>query len=203
MAASANSLQNRNRLVALVATGVVVAMVGAAYASVPLYRLFCQVTGYGGATNVAAAAPGVTGERIITVEFDANVSGALPWDFRPAQRRVDVRVGEEGLAFYTAANPTARAITGTATFNVSPAKAGKYFSKVACFCFTEQTLQPGQSVDMGVAFFVDPAILDDRDLAEVNRITLSYTFFETGGAEAAVDPAVVRPATPARAGGAH
>lgn len=203
MASRAQGLGARNRYTAVLASAVVVAMVGAAYASVPLYRLFCQVTGYGGTTNVAAAAPGAAGERIITVEFDANVSGALPWDFRPAQRRVDVRVGEEGLAFYTAANPTQRPVTGSATFNVSPAKAGKYFSKVACFCFTEQTLQPGQSVDMGVAFFVDPAILDDRDLAEVNRITLSYTFFETGGAEAAVDPAVVGPATPARPGGAR
>jgi len=154
-------------------------MVGAAFAAVPLYRVFCQVTGYGGATNVATMAPGhIVADRQITVRFDANVARGMPWDFLPAQRQVSVAAGEEALVFYVATNPTDRTITGTATFNVSPAKAGKYFSKIECFCFTEQVLVPGQSVDMGITFFVDPEIVNDRYLDDVTEITLSYTFFE-------------------------
>ncbi len=168
------------RKTAIFAGILVLTMLGAAYASVPLYRIFCQVTGYGGTTQVADFAPGKVSDRIINVVFDANTAGVLPWKFHPVQRDVDVYVGEETLVFYTATNPSENPITGTATFNVTPAKAGKYFSKIQCFCFQEQTLEPGQSVDMGVAFFVDPAILDDPNLNDVERIVLSYTFFESG-----------------------
>ncbi len=169
----------RNRAVGMIAGLAALGMVGAAFAAVPLYRVFCQVTGYGGATNVAAMAPGhVIAGRQITVRFDANVARGMPWDFGPAQRQVSVAAGEEKLVFYVATNPTERTITGTATFNVSPAKAGKYFSKVQCFCFTEQILTPGQTVEMGISFFVDPEIVNDRYLDDVTEITLSYTFFE-------------------------
>ena len=168
-----------NRAVGMIAGLAALGMVGAAFAAVPLYRVFCQVTGYGGATNVAAMAPGhVIAGRQITVRFDANVARGMPWDFGPAQRQVSVAAGEEKLVFYVATNPTERTITGTATFNVSPAKAGKYFSKVQCFCFTEQVLTPGQTVEMGISFFVDPEIVNDRYLDDVTEITLSYTFFE-------------------------
>lgn len=170
-------MRDRKKLTAFAAVGVAVGMVGLAYASVPLYRLFCQVTGYAGTTGVADAAPGPVGERVIKVRFDASVERSMPWEFRPAQREMTVRVGEEALAHYVATNPTARPIVGQATFNVTPQKVGKYFDKVECFCFTEQRLEPGQTVDMPVSFFVDPAILDDPNTAEVKTITLSYTFF--------------------------
>lgn len=170
--------RDANRRTALMLGGVATAMAGASFASVPLYRLFCQVTGYGGTTQRADAAPAAAAARIITVRFDASVSGnGLPWTFLPVERRVQVRVGEERLAFYRATNNGREATTGTATFNVTPFKAGPYFSKIACFCFSEQTLAAGQTIDMPVSFFVDPAILDDPNLADVDTITLSYTFF--------------------------
>jgi len=189
------SLDGRKRTTAFVAAGVVAGMVGLSYASVPLYRLFCQVTGFGGTTQVAKEATGPVGERTITVRFDAGTAGGMPWDFRPAQREIRVRIGEEALAFYEAVNPTARAIVGNATYNVTPDKAGRYFSKIACFCFTEQRLEAGQSVDMPVSFFVDPSILEDRKMDDVTTITLSYTFFEDRQAVSAVAP------RPARGGG--
>jgi len=172
-------LQRRNGIVALSAVALVVGMVGMSFAAVPLYQLFCRVTGYGGTTQVAAEAPATVGSRSITVRFNADTAGGIPWSFRPAQRAVTLRAGEQGLAFYTASNPTSRRVAGTATFNVTPLKAGPYFTKIDCFCFTEQVLAPGESVDMPVAFFVDPAIEDDPNLKEVTTITLSYTFFET------------------------
>lgn len=179
----------RNRAVGIAAGLAALGMVGAAFAAVPLYRVFCQVTGYGGATNVAAMAPSqIIQDRIITVNFDANVARGMAWDFRPAQRRVSVAAGEDALAFYVATNPSDRTITGSATFNVSPAKAGKYFSKIQCFCFTEQVLTPGQTVDMGISFFVDPEIVHDRDLDDVTEITLSYTFFEVTKENAELGP---------------
>ncbi len=171
----------RIRLTALVAAFAAIGMVGAAYAAVPLYRMFCQVTGFGGTTQVAAAAPAEMGERIITVRFNADTAGAMLWRFRPLQRAVTVRVGEQTLALYEAVNPSWRRIVGTATFNVTPAKAGAYFNKIECFCFTEQALTPGESVDMPVSFFVDPSISDDPNLDDLNTITLSYTFFEVAG----------------------
>jgi len=160
------------------------AMVGAAYASVPLYQLFCQVTGFGGTTQVAEAAPEVAGERVFTIRFNADVDPKLPWDFQPVQREMTVRVGESGLAHFEARNLSARPTAGTATFNVTPLKAGQYFNKVQCFCFSEQHLSPGARADMPVSFFVDPRIDDDPNLDEVKTITLSYTFFPDEKAEA-------------------
>lgn len=166
-----------NRRMAIVLVGVSMAMVAAAYAAVPLYQLFCQVTGYGGTTQVAESAPAVAGERLITVRFNADISPDLPWAFQPVQREMTLHVGESGLAFYRAENHSARPTAGTATFNVTPLKAGQYFNKVDCFCFTEQRLEPGASMDMPVSFFVDPAIAEDPNMQEVKTITLSYTFF--------------------------
>lgn len=171
-------LARRNRRVGLIAGGVAAAMVGAAFASAPLYDLFCRVTGYAGTTQVAARAPDKAGERVVTIRFNGDVARGMPWNFRPEQLEMQVKVGEENLAFYRAVNRTNRAVTGTATFNVQPDQAGIYFQKIACFCFTEQTLEPGQSVDMPVSFFVDPAFAEDPKMARVNTITLSYTFFE-------------------------
>ena len=177
--------RSRNFAVLGLTLGIVVAMFGLVAASVPLYQLFCQVTGFGGTTQRADAPSDVVSDRQITVRFNADVNSKLPWRFQPAQRDVTLAIGEEGLAFYRATNLSARTVTGTATFNVTPFKAGPYFNKIQCFCFTEQTLKPGETVDMPVTFFVDPAILDDPDLADVHTITLSYTFFEAVGSSAA------------------
>ena len=166
-----------NRRVAVALAGVVVAMAGAAYAAVPLYDLFCRVTGFGGTTQVAAAAPETVGERVFTIRFNADVDPKLPWAFQPVERSMTVKVGESGLAFFRAENLASRQTAGTATFNVTPLKAGQYFNKVQCFCFTEQRLAAGDSIEMPVSFFVDPAIVDDPNLDEVKTITLSYTFF--------------------------
>jgi cytochrome c oxidase assembly protein subunit 11 len=171
------SSSKANRRLGLALVGVVAVMLGAAYASVPLYQLFCQVTGYGGTTRVAESAPEAAGERIFTIRFNADVDPKLPWAFQPVEREMTVKVGESGLAFFRAENLSARATAGTATFNVTPLKAGQYFNKVQCFCFTEQRLAPGASIDMPVSFFVDPAIVEDPNLQEVKTITLSYTFF--------------------------
>jgi len=147
------------------------------YYAVPLYNLFCRVTGYGGTTQRAAAAPGAVGDRVIIVRFTADTNAGLPWYFQPAQTEVRVRAGEQKLIFYVAKNRDDVPVTGTATFNVTPAKAGVYFNKVQCFCFTKQTLKPGQQVDMPVSFFIDPKMLKDRGMNDVKVITLSYTFF--------------------------
>jgi cytochrome c oxidase assembly protein subunit 11 len=169
--------RRRNARLGLLLGGLVFGMVGLAFASVPLYRLFCQVTGYGGTTRVAEAAPPQAGERLFKIRFNADVHRDLPWRFQPEQREVSLRVGESGLAFYRARNLSKRPVTGTATFNVTPLKAGQYFSKVQCFCFDQQTLAPGETASLGVSFFIDPAILADPNLDEVGAITLSYTFF--------------------------
>jgi cytochrome c oxidase assembly protein subunit 11 len=174
----------RNRRVVVLLSTVVVGMVALTFAAVPLYRLFCQVTGYGGTTQVAQVLPEEVGERIVKVRFNADVDAHLPWAFAPAQVEVALHVGEVGMAFYRARNLTGKAITGAAVFNVTPLKAGQYFNKVQCFCFDEQRLEPGQSVDMPVTFFVDPAIDDDPNLDDVRTITLSYTFFRTEDGEA-------------------
>ena len=151
-------------------------MTGLAFASVPLYRIFCQVTGFNGTPLRAASAPGAaTGE--IGVRFDANVNRALPWRFEPVQRTVKIVPGERVQIAYRATNLVARATTGTATFNVTPALAGQYFSKIECFCFSEQTLNGGESVDMPVVFFVDPKLRDDPAIRDLDEITLSYTFY--------------------------
>jgi len=167
-----------NTKLAFVLASVVAGMVGLSFASVPLYKLFCQVTGYGGTTQRAEQGASQVLDRVVTIRFNADNAPDLPWTFRPAQRQMEVKIGETQLAFYRAENKSGRTVTGTATFNVTPAKAGLYFSKLECFCFTEQTLKPGESVDMPVSFFVDPAIKDDRNLDDVKTITLSYTFFQ-------------------------
>jgi cytochrome c oxidase assembly protein subunit 11 len=167
----------KHRRVALPLVLLVGVMTGLAFASVPLYRLFCAATGYGGTTQRAAAASGDVRAESITVRFDANTSSALKWDFRPEQREITLKIGENSLAFYRAVNHGATPLTGSATFNVTPEIAGSYFNKVECFCFTEQTLAPGQSADFPVSFFIDPAILSDPDAKNLKEITLSYTFF--------------------------
>ncbi len=177
MAKAASPSQSRNLRLAVLLGGLVCGMVGLAFASVPLYRLFCQVTGFAGTTQVAESLPSEVAERVIKVRFNSDVSPALPWSFQPEQREVAVRVGEQGLAFYRARNLSSEPVTGTATFNVTPLKAGQYFNKVQCFCFEEQRLMPGQEMQMGVSFFVDPAIMEDPGLDDVKTITLSYTFF--------------------------
>jgi cytochrome c oxidase assembly protein subunit 11 len=156
---------------------VVVGMVGASYAAVPLYNLFCRTTGFGGTPNRALAAPETVADRIMTVRFDTNVDPALPWTFLPEERQVQVKVGEDRLVLFRAVNNSDEAIVGHASFNVSPDRAGRYFSKIQCFCFTEQRLEPGQSVEMPVSFFVAPEILKDRNSDSIHDIILSYTFY--------------------------
>lgn len=169
----------RNRHVAIAAVSASVLMLGAAYAAVPIYKLICLATGLNGTPNRAAAAPGAVGETRIRVKFNANVSSALPWNFAPEKPYVDVVPGETVLASYEASNRSVNQTVGTATFNVTPEIVGKYFSKIECFCFTEQALTGGQKVEMPVTFFVDPAIGKDADAAGIREITLSYTFFAT------------------------
>ncbi|MEO1733268.1 MAG: cytochrome c oxidase assembly protein [Pseudomonadota bacterium] len=158
--------------------GVVVFMGGLAWASVPLYDWFCRVTGFGGVTGVAEAASDTILDQMITVRFDASLDRHMPWEFKPVEREMKLRIGETGLAFYEAHNPTDRPIAGTASFNVTPYEAGGFFDKIQCFCFEEQVLQPGERVQMPVTFFVDPEIVTDRDAKYVHTITLSYTFYE-------------------------
>ncbi|RXF73293.1 cytochrome c oxidase assembly protein [Hansschlegelia zhihuaiae] len=167
----------RHGLVAFGCVGIVAAMLGASYAAVPLYNLFCRVTGYGGTTQVASAAPSGALERTVQIRFDGNVAPGLGWRFEPETRTMTVRIGETKLALYRAKNVSDRPLTGTASYNVSPNQTGAYFSKLQCFCFTEQTLQPGEEIDMPVAFFVDPSIAENRELDDIREITLSYTFF--------------------------
>jgi cytochrome c oxidase assembly protein subunit 11 len=161
-------------------------MVGASFAAVPFYSWFCQVTGYGGTTNVAAAIQPGTVDREITVSFDANTAPDMPWEFRPKQRSMKLKLGETGLAFFEAYNPTDHVIAGQAGYNVVPFEVGSYFDKIACFCFNMQVLQPHERVDMPVSFYVDPAMLDDIESRGVNEITLSYTMFRTELPEASL-----------------
>ncbi len=165
-----------NARTALVLAGVVVAMTGMAYASVPLYDLFCRVTGYGGTTQRAETGSSNAIDRDVIVRFDANVSG-LPWDFRPENPDIRLKVGETVIVNYIAENRSKERTVGSATFNVAPAAAGAYFNKVQCFCFTKQVLQPGETIMMPVQFFIDPAMDGDNDLRAVKTITLSYTFY--------------------------
>jgi cytochrome c oxidase assembly protein subunit 11 len=167
----------RNLRVALIAGSVAAGMVGMSYAAVPLYRLFCQVTGFGGTTQRADAAPEKATDSPVSVRFDANTSGNLAWSFHAVQTQMTVKVGEQNMAYYKATNISGKPLTGTAVFNVTPVQAGVYFNKIQCFCFTEQTLQPGESIEMPVSFFVDPDMLEDPDAAGIKEITLSYTFY--------------------------
>lgn len=159
--------------------GVVITMGAFAWASVPFYSWFCAVTGFGGTTLEADAGSDVILDETIKIRFDANTDPSMPWDFKPAAREMELRIGETGLAFYEAHNPTDRVIAGSAAYNVAPYEAGGFFTKIDCFCFTEQVLQPGETVLMPVTFYVDPEITTDRDAKYVHRITLSYTFYET------------------------
>ncbi len=181
---TATTIDHRNRKTALIFAGVAAAMLGLGFASVPLYRLFCQVTGFGGTTQKVSEAEATTFTatgKTMTVRFDANVERGFPWEFRPAQVKDTVTIGARDMAIYTAKNLWDKPITGTATFNVQPTYVGKYFNKVQCFCFTEQTLLPGQEVRMPVLYFIDPAILEDEDAQDVESITLSYTFHPIAG----------------------
>ncbi|MFT3989381.1 cytochrome c oxidase assembly protein [Aestuariivirga sp.] len=168
---------NRNRRVALIATVMPVAMLALAYASVPLYRMFCQATGFNGTPLRAEKAPAKPGDEIVTVRFDSNIAGSLDWNFHPAQATMQVRVGEQAMAYFKAKNLSDHQTTGSAIFNVTPDGAGAFFNKIQCFCFTEQTLKPGESVDMPVVFFVDPAIATDPESKSIREITLSYTMY--------------------------
>jgi len=157
---------------------VVVLMGSLAWASVPFYDWFCRVTGFGGATNVADAPSDTVLDETITVRFDASRERGMPWTFSPVEREMEVRIGEMGLAFYEAHNPTDRPVAGQASYNVTPFQAGAFFDKIECFCFEQQVLQPGETVLMPVSFFVDPVIVDDREGQHIHTITLSYTFYE-------------------------
>ena len=171
--------QSRNKRVGAVALLVALAMLALGYAAVPLYRMFCQATGFGGTTqrSETGVAPGEVVGKIINVRFDANVAPALPWNFAPEKTVARVAIGARQMAFFTATNLSDHPITGTAAFNVTPELAGAYFTKIQCFCFTSQTLKPGETVRMPVIYYVDPSILKDKEAGKFNEITLSYTFF--------------------------
>ena len=180
------ALRRSNTRVALMAAAFALAMLGLGFAAVPLYRLFCQVTGFGGTTQRASESDAALAERLarsvgagtISVRFDASMDRGLPWRFAPAQSTQQVAIGQRSMAFYTARNNSDRAITGRATFNVEPEQAGIHFNKLQCFCFTEQTLRPGEEVRMPVLYYIDPKALDDPNMKGVEQITLSYTFHQ-------------------------
>lgn len=171
------ALQRKNRKILLMTFGVVIGMVVLSFASVPLYRLLCQATGWGGTTQQALKNSGMVGEREFIVQFNADVDPRMPWKFVPDLRQIKVKVGADGIISYSAQNKSSLPVAGTAVHNVTPLQAGKYFNKTQCFCFGEQILQPGQKVHMPVTFFIDPKIMDDRDLKDLKTITLSYTFY--------------------------
>ncbi len=192
MDATQTSLSEKNRRSAIAAGMLVLGMLGLGYASVPLYEIFCRVTGYGGTTQRVGevqAATIKTTSTAMSVRFDSNVNSALPWTFRPEQAVDKVSVGARDMAIYIAKNESSEPVVGTATFNVTPVQAGKYFNKVQCFCFTEQSLKPGQTMRMPVLYYVDPAILDDPETKDIKEITLSYTFYRSKDGKA-VDPAI-------------
>lgn len=167
-----------NRQIALAIVSIVVFMIGVSFLSVPLYNLFCKMTGYGGTPQIGAVAiPTQTFDRTITVSFITDTDRALPWDFKPEQRRIQVKVGQTAIVSFTAHNQTAHPTGGTALYNVTPDKIGKYFHKTQCFCFQEQTLNPGATAHFPVMFFIDPAIMDDKSVQDVTDITLAYTFY--------------------------
>jgi cytochrome c oxidase assembly protein subunit 11 len=172
---------HKNRNTVIFVCAILACMTALAFASVPLYRLFCQTTGYGGTTQVAIAPRGDVRDRYIRVQFNADVNPGLPWRFVPLQQEMMVRVGEASLAFYEAENLSDLPIKGMAVYNVTPDKAGIYFNKVECFCFIEQTLPPKKTVEMPVQFFIDPSFADDKNVDDITTITLSYTFFPFKG----------------------
>lgn len=171
--------RDRNLRTGMIAVLIALAMLALGFAAVPLYRIFCQVTGFGGTTMRSATgiAPGGVVGKLINVRFDGNVSPSLPWRFGPERNVARIAIGARQMAFFTATNLSSEPVTGTASFNVTPDQAGQYFTKIQCFCFTRQTLKPGETMRMPVIYYVDPAILKDKDAAGLNEITLSYTFF--------------------------
>jgi cytochrome c oxidase assembly protein subunit 11 len=178
--------RSRDLLVAFLCGGFVALMVGVSYAAVPLYSWFCRTTGFGGTPQVAKSAPAQTSDRTITVRFDSNVSAGLPWRFEPEQRTIKVKLGEVVTVSYGVTNEAARVTTGQAGYNVSPPTAGSYFEKINCFCFTPQTLKPGEKRDMAVVFYVDPKLAADAEQNGLDAITLSYTFYPVQRPEQAV-----------------
>ncbi len=194
---AATTLERKNLRIALLSASAALAMLGLGYAAVPLYQLFCQVTGFGGTTqrateeqaDLAEQMAASAGGRTISIRFDGNVARDVPWTFHPKQVTDTVQIGQRDMAVYVARNNSSVPITGTATFNVEPEQAGIYFNKIQCFCFTEQTLQPGQEVNMPVLYYVDPHALDDPNMRDVQQITLSYTFHRTDTGAKALDPA--------------
>lgn len=172
-----NDIKTKNRRVVMGVIMAVIVMIGLSFAAVPLYDLFCRVTGFGGTTQFAETVPDRILDRSIKIAFDANTARDMPWRFAPEQRALQIRLGEKKLTAYRAENLSGQDITGTAVYNVTPNKAGKYFHKIECFCFAEQTLTAGQAVSMPVVFFIDPAMNEDRDMDDVTTITLSYSFF--------------------------
>ena len=176
-------MRRRNGTTVTLLAAVVCGMVGLSFASVPLYRLFCQATGFGGTTQRAASAPGPVADALVTVRFDAATSPELGWEFRPLETAVKVHPGEQREVFFRATNRTSETVTGTATYNVTPTKTGIYFDKLQCFCFNAQQLGPGESRDMGVVFFVDPDLLTDPGTSDLRTITLSYTMFRAPQSE--------------------
>ena len=178
--------RRRDILVAAACGAFVAVMVGAAFAAVPFYNWFCRTTGFGGTTQVASVAPAGMLDRRITVRFDANVSPGLPWRFTPEVNSIDLHIGEVATVYYDVVNTSARATEGQASYNVSPPTVGAYFTKINCFCFTQQRLAPGEKRQMAVVFYVDPALVKDSDHDDLNNITLSYTFY----------PVPVEPARP-------
>jgi cytochrome c oxidase assembly protein subunit 11 len=175
-------MRRRNGMTVTLLAAVVCGMVGLSFASVPLYRLFCQATGFGGTTQRAAAAPGAVADAVVMVRFDAATAPELGWEFRPLETAVKVHPGEQREVFFRATNRSSETVTGTATYNVTPTKTGIYFDKLQCFCFNAQQLGPGESRDMGVVFFVDPDLLTDPGTSDVRTITLSYTMFRAPAA---------------------
>lgn len=178
-------LQAKNRRFLMYTLAVVAGMILLSYASVPIYRKICQITGWGGTTQEVKENPyqGKIFDREMTVRFNADVDAAMPWEFKPDLLSVKLKIGQDGFASYTATNKSSAPIAGTAVYNVTPLQAGKYFYKTQCFCFGEQILNPGQSVHMPVTFFVDPKIMEDRDLRDLKTITLSYTFYKKDSQE--------------------
>ena len=174
-----NNLKAQNKKVIFIITFIGMLMLSLSYAAVPLYDIFCRVTGFGGTTQIASSAPGSSGHPNINIRFESNITNSLNWDFYSKTKTVKIPMGEEKTIYYFAKNLSDEPIVGTATFNVTPAKAGQYFMKIDCFCFVEQLLNPGESMNMPVTFFIDPDLYKDENVQEVNEITLSYTFMKS------------------------
>ena len=174
-----NNLKSQNKKVIFIITFIGMLMLSLSYAAVPLYDIFCRVTGFGGTTQIASSAPGSSGHPNINIRFESNITDSLNWDFYSKTKTVKIPMGEEKTIYYFAKNLSDEPIVGTATFNVTPAKAGQYFMKIDCFCFVEQLLNPGESMNMPVTFFIDPDLYKDENVQEVNEITLSYTFMKS------------------------